>query len=107
MIAGMNIVRINFAHGDFDSHRHTIATVRAAAAARDKRVAIMGDLPGPKMRIGKLAHEPIETGARPVLSSRQRTLQARSGVSINLPACRAWSGPATASSSTTAWSRSQ
>ena len=32
--AGMNIVRINFAHGDFDSHRHTIATVRTAAAAK-------------------------------------------------------------------------
>ncbi|MCA9953042.1 MAG: pyruvate kinase [Anaerolineales bacterium] len=57
---GMNIARINFAHGDFDSHRQTIANVRAAAAMAGERVAIFGDLPGPKMRIGRLEEEPIE-----------------------------------------------
>ncbi|MDJ0757363.1 MAG: pyruvate kinase [Ardenticatenaceae bacterium] len=56
---GMNIARINFAHGDFDSHRQTIANVRTAAQLAERRVAIFGDLPGPKMRIGKLAQEPI------------------------------------------------
>ena len=60
MIAsGMNIARINFAHGDLDSHRQTIANVRAAAETADRRVAIFGDLPGPKMRIGVIADEPI------------------------------------------------
>ena len=59
MAAGMNIARINFAHGDFDSHRKSIATVRAAAEACGKNITIMGDLPGPKMRIGKLEEEPI------------------------------------------------
>lgn len=57
---GMNIARINFAHGDLDSHRVTIANVRAAAEAAGQRVSLMGDLPGPKMRIGQLAEEPIE-----------------------------------------------
>ena len=57
---GMNIARINFAHGDFDGHRKTIANVRAAAKAVGKRVAIFGDLPGPKIRIGKLEQEPIK-----------------------------------------------
>ena len=56
---GMNIARINFAHGDFDGHRQTVANVRAAAESVGNRVAIFGDLPGPKMRIGKLAQEPI------------------------------------------------
>lgn len=56
---GMNIARINFAHGDFDGHQQTIANVRAAAEAVGKRVTIFGDLPGPKMRIGKLAKEPV------------------------------------------------
>ena len=57
--AGMNIARLNFAHGDFDSHRQTIANIRAAAQKMGRRVAIFGDLPGPKMRIGRLASEPI------------------------------------------------
>lgn len=59
LVSGMNIARINFAHGDFDGHRQTIANVRAAAAAVGCRVSIFGDLPGPKMRIGQLAEEPI------------------------------------------------
>jgi pyruvate kinase len=57
---GMNIARINFAHGDFDGHRQTIRNIRAAAKSVEQRVAIFGDLPGPKMRIGPLAEEPIE-----------------------------------------------
>ena len=61
MIAnGMNIARVNFAHGDLDTHRETIANVRAAAEETGRRVAIFGDLPGPKMRIGALEEEPIE-----------------------------------------------
>lgn len=56
---GMNIARINFAHGDLNGHRQTISNVRAASEAVGKRVSIIGDLPGPKMRIGKLAEEPV------------------------------------------------
>ena len=57
--AGMNIARLNFSHGDFDYHRKIIENIRSAAKAVDRRIAIMADLPGPKMRIGKLAMEPI------------------------------------------------
>jgi pyruvate kinase len=60
MVAGMNVVRLNFSHGDFDSHRDTIQKVRTAAQITGRRVAIMADLPGPKMRIGEFAEEPIE-----------------------------------------------
>jgi pyruvate kinase len=60
ILNGMNIARINFAHGNFDGHRQTIANVRAAAQAVGKRVAIFGDLPGPKIRVGKLEQEPIK-----------------------------------------------
>jgi len=60
LLAGMNVVRLNFSHGDFSGHRGTIARVRAAAAAVGRRVAIMADLPGPKMRIGKFAEEPVQ-----------------------------------------------
>ena len=59
ILAGMNITRINFAHGDFEEHRQTIANVRAAAAKTGQRVTIMGDLPGPKIRIGALEREEV------------------------------------------------
>jgi pyruvate kinase len=58
--AGMNVARLNFAHGDLDEHRMTIADVRAAARAAGRRVAILADLPGPKLRIGRLAEQPVE-----------------------------------------------
>jgi len=61
MIAnGMSVARLNFAHGDFEDHREMVENIRAAARASGRRVAIMGDLPGPKMRIGRLAEEPIK-----------------------------------------------
>ncbi len=60
MRAGMNVARINFSHGDFASHLKVIANLRAAAQEVKRRVAIMADLPGPKIRIGQLTDEPIE-----------------------------------------------
>jgi pyruvate kinase len=61
--AGMNVARLNFSHGDFQSHRETIKKIRAASEAVGKRVAVMADLPGPKMRIGEFAEEPVELKA--------------------------------------------
>ncbi len=58
--AGMNIARINLAHGDLESHKRVIGRLRAAAHSLERRIAIMADLPGPKMRIGRLAQEPVE-----------------------------------------------
>jgi len=60
ILNGMNIARINFAHGDHEGHRAVIETVRAVSEATGKPVSIFGDLPGPKMRIGLLEEEPIE-----------------------------------------------
>ena len=58
--AGMNVARLNFSHGDFAGHRRVIENLRAAARAAGRHVAIMADLPGPKIRIGQLAQEPID-----------------------------------------------
>jgi len=60
LLAGMNVARLNFSHGDFSSHERVIRNLRAAARATGRRLAIMADLPGPKMRIGQLENEPIE-----------------------------------------------
>lgn len=61
--AGMNIARLNFSHGSFDSHAASIVRIREAARQCDRRVAILADLPGPKMRIGTIADEPVELRA--------------------------------------------
>jgi pyruvate kinase len=58
--AGMNIARLNFSHGDLDSHRVVVRNLRSAARSAGKRLAIMGDLSGPKMRIGRIKEEPVE-----------------------------------------------
>jgi pyruvate kinase len=58
--AGMNVARLNFAHGTFDEHAATIVGIRAAAQGGGRRVAILADLPGPKLRIGRLPEQPIE-----------------------------------------------
>ncbi len=58
--AGMNVARLNFSHGDFAGHKAVIERLRGAARSAGKRLAIMADLPGPKMRIGQLREEPIE-----------------------------------------------
>jgi pyruvate kinase len=60
LLAGMNVARLNFSHGDFSGHKEVIAGLRAAATATGRRLAIMADLPGPKMRIGKFYSEPVE-----------------------------------------------
>jgi pyruvate kinase len=84
---GMNVARINFAHGDLASHTRAIANVRAAATAVGQRVAIMGDLPGPKMRIGELAEEPVElVRGEPFVLQTEPILGDIQRVSLDFPA---------------------
>ena len=58
--AGLNVARLNFSHGDFTDHAERIVRIRTAEKATGRRVAIMADLPGPKMRVGKIEPEPIQ-----------------------------------------------
>lgn len=50
--AGMNVARVNFSHGDHESHRATINVLREVAAQERKVLALLGDLQGPKLRLG-------------------------------------------------------
>jgi pyruvate kinase len=52
--AGMDVARLNYSHGSLEEHAETAARVRAAAARVGRPVAILQDLPGPKLRIGAL-----------------------------------------------------
>jgi pyruvate kinase len=53
--AGMNVARVNFSHGTHEQHVRTIAMVRRLADESGKPIAILGDLQGPRIRIGDLA----------------------------------------------------
>jgi pyruvate kinase len=52
--AGMNAVRLNFSHGTQDEHARHAWLVREAAAAREKPIALIADLQGPKLRVTDL-----------------------------------------------------
>jgi len=52
--AGLDVARINFSHGTHEQHLRTIAIVREVSAELGRPVAIMGDLQGPRIRIGDL-----------------------------------------------------
>jgi len=59
MRRGMNVARLNFAHGTLEGHREDIRRIRAVAARLQRYCLIMVDLPGPKIRIGTLRDEPL------------------------------------------------
>jgi pyruvate kinase len=57
--AGMTIARLNFAHGSFEDHAAIVRHIRHAAHELQRNVAILLDLPGPKIRLGRLTQEPL------------------------------------------------
>src|SRR4029077_16273039 len=62
--AGAGVFRLNFSHADRERHARTIEAVRSVAADAGEEVAVLGDLPGPKLRIGELRDDvaELETG---------------------------------------------
>jgi pyruvate kinase len=64
--AGMDVARLNFSHGEHAEHGRRFHEVRQAAAAAGRNVALLADLQGPKIRLGRFADGPVEwaTGER-------------------------------------------
>jgi pyruvate kinase len=58
--AGMDVARINFSHGDHETHRETIAMLRRVAAEEGRILALLGDLQGPKLRLGVVGRGGIQ-----------------------------------------------
>ncbi|MEO2151996.1 MAG: pyruvate kinase, partial [Thermococcus sp.] len=52
--AGMSVARLNFAHGDLKQHERAVKLVRKVSEKLDRPVAILGDLPGVKIRVGEI-----------------------------------------------------
>ncbi len=84
--AGMNVARLNFSHGDFSVHQHAIANIHKASTKVGKRVAIMADLPGPKIRIGVVANGPVELGkGQELILTSDEVVGDKYRVSVSLP----------------------
>lgn len=58
--AGMDVARLNFSHGTAEEHEETARRIRKAAGRAGRPVALLQDLPGPKLRIGALAEDVVE-----------------------------------------------
>lgn len=74
--AGVDVIRVNFAHGRHEEHRRIIAWVREVAGELNRPIAVLADLAGPKIRIGDLP-APVElaTGAEVVLAPQGEALE--------------------------------
>lgn len=58
--AGMDVARLNFSHGDYDVHRQLAARVREESERAGRAVALLQDIQGPKIRLGKMAGGGLE-----------------------------------------------
>ncbi|GJM20355.1 MAG: pyruvate kinase [Planctomycetota bacterium] len=57
--AGVDVFRLNFSHGDEEFFRAVVADIRRVAAELDEHVAILQDLSGPKMRVGRMQDDAV------------------------------------------------
>ena len=85
IVAGVNVVRLNFSHGKAQDHIDRAAEVRAAAQRAGLEVAIMADLQGPKIRVGRFAEGAVqlENGAAFVLDAWRTEPGDKDGVGLD------------------------
>ena len=77
--SGVNIFRLNFSHGDYEFFSAVIKRIKKARVKLNKPVAIMQDLQGPKIRIGKLAFEfQIKRGEELIIKNSKNNLNEKS-----------------------------
>jgi pyruvate kinase len=71
--AGMDVARLNFSHGEHEAHLKTLQAVRSEAEKRNRAVAVLADLQGPKIRVGKMQDGgvPLEKGQELVITTEE------------------------------------
>lgn len=84
--AGMNVARLNFSHGSYEEHERKIRRIREISGRLGKPVAILQDLSGPKIRVGKIKEGGLEVrrGERLILTNREERAGGRI-ISVNYP----------------------
>jgi len=84
MRAGMNVARLNFSHGDYNFHRRVIRKIRHLERKLGHPVAILQDLPGPKIRIGPVAGDRVRLqNRRPFVLTTRKILGTELAVSVS------------------------
>jgi pyruvate kinase len=78
--AGMDVARLNFSHSDYDAFLDTLAKLRAAAKDEKKHVAVLVDLQGPKIRVGKLPGEGMDLIDDKIVTMQAGVMSANEGV---------------------------
>ena len=86
--AGLNIMRMNFSHGDFAEHQKKLDNGKAASKKTGIPLAFLQDLSGPKIRIGTFKNDPsvritLKAGQKFILSTDEKTIGDENKVSIN------------------------
>jgi pyruvate kinase len=74
--AGVDVCRLNFSHGTLEQHAATLANVRAAAAKHGQPIAVLGDLGGPKIRLGEV-RDVDGAGGMPIAVGEELVVQRR------------------------------
>jgi pyruvate kinase len=84
--AGMDVARLNFSHGDHPAHAARIERVRRIAKEENVVVALLGDLQGPKIRVGNCASGAIQLAAGATFTLTTRTVDGdTNAISVDFP----------------------
>ncbi|ASJ00472.1 pyruvate kinase [Thermococcus gorgonarius] len=78
--AGMSVARINFSHGTFEEHKKRIEKIRRASERLGRRVAILGDLPGVKIRVGNIIGGKVELRRNQTVTLTVRDVEGMEGL---------------------------
>ena len=80
MDRGVNVFRLNMSHGDHTLHRAAFDLIRTVAAERNEPVAVLADLCGPKIRVGRFEHGEIELKNGELVTVTTREVVGHSGL---------------------------
>jgi pyruvate kinase len=83
--AGMDVARINFSHGTYEEHLKNIKTIRKVSHNLRRPVAILQDLPGPKLRVGRLVQEPMHLRRLDTVTLTTKPSKAKGKIPIAYP----------------------
>lgn len=84
--AGVNVFRLNFSHGAYDNKKQIIDHIRAINKSQPFNVAILGDLQGPKLRVGELENGQVElVEGADIIFSTEKQVGTKSKVYVSYP----------------------